>query len=465
MNTRSLLILGGAMFVALLVLSVVFFKERTAFIDIAYHLFCIVKDETFAIQNYRFGSFFTQLFPLLTSKLNCSLSTVAISYSISFIVLPLLTFLIILLGFKNTKVSIAYLLFVSLLTTHTFYWTQSELPQAMAFLFLFVAMLDNQIGKEKITKSLYFIGIILLTVVCFTHPLSIFAFAFLMAFYWLSFPEKRKLLYRISLAFAIIYTVKSTVFITPYDLKSVGGLSNFVKFFPHYLGLQSNKNLYQNLKHDYYIFVLATLLVCGYYLYQKDFKKLFLVVAAIVGYTFIVNIKFAYGDLQFYLENQYLLLGIFVGIPLSYDVLANDKFRKFSLSIVTIICFFAVFRIYNAHKTYTQRLEWNRNFLAKTAKLPQKKLIIPAAYAPMDTLLMTWGASYEFWILSTLESNQTRSIIIENDVYEFDWAKENTNTFISKWGNFDYHTLNKNYFKFSDTTSRYQRITEASQLQ
>jgi len=280
----------------------------------------------------------------------------------------------------------------------------------------------------------------------------------------LSFPEKRKLLYQTSLAFAIIYTVKSTVFITPYDLKSVGGLSNFVKFFPHYLGLQSNKNLYQNLKHDYYIFVLATLLVCGYYLYQKNFKKLFLVVAAIVGYTFIVNIKFAYGDLQFYLENQYLLLGIFVGIPLSYDVLADIKFSKISFGIVAVICFFGVFRIYNTHKTYTQRLEWNRNFLAKTAKLPQKKLIIPASFAPMDTLLMTWGASYEFWILSTLESNQTRSIIIENDVYEFDWAKDNNKAFIAKWGNFDYQTLNKTYFKFSDTTS-YQRITEATQLQ
>lgn len=42
MNKRILLILGGAMFGALLVLSVVFFKERTAFIDIAYHLFFIL---------------------------------------------------------------------------------------------------------------------------------------------------------------------------------------------------------------------------------------------------------------------------------------------------------------------------------------------------------------------------------------------------------------------------------------
>lgn len=96
--------------------------------------------------------------------------------------------------------------------------------------------------------------------------------------------------------------------------------------------------------------------------------------------------------------------------------------------------------------------------------LPQKKLIIPAQFAPMDTLLMTWGASYEFWLLSTLENNESRSIIIENDIYEFNWAKDNNKAFIAKWGNFDYQNLNKTYFKFNDTT-RYERITEASQLQ
>ena len=109
-------------------------------------------------------------------------------------------------------------------------------------------------------------------------------------------------------------------------------------------------------------------------------------------------------------------------------------------------------RIYATHPMYTKRLNVYRNFLKATENSTQKKLIIPASVAPMNTLLMTWASSYEFWLLSTIEKGESRSVIIEEKPGEFDWAMPERNSFIAKWGLWKYDQLDKRYFIFQDST-------------
>lgn len=112
MNKKQILIIGIFTYGVLLILSILFYKERTAFADISYHLFAILKDGTFAIQNNRFGAAITQLVPLVGSKLGLSLKAIAISYSIAFALLYLLIFIIICEYLKNTKIALAFLFLV-----------------------------------------------------------------------------------------------------------------------------------------------------------------------------------------------------------------------------------------------------------------------------------------------------------------------------------------------------------------
>lgn len=63
---------------------------------------------------------------------------------------------------------------------------------------------------------------------------------------------------------------------------------------------------------------------------------------------------------------------------------------------------------------------------------------------------MTWGSSYEFWLLSTLETGESRSIIIEEREGEYDWMLPEKKTFFTKWGGYPYEQFNKKYFKFED---------------
>jgi hypothetical protein len=452
MDQKKVFILGLCTYSVLFIFSILFYKERTVFLDIAYHLFYILKDGGFAIQNNRFGAAITQLFPLAGSKMGLSINHIARLYSVGFILFYGTAFVIICQVIKNTKIALVFLVFSILMTTHTFYWIQSELPQGATFLFIFLAVFDNVLKGTTIPAYFNWISSSLLFIVCFTHPLLLFACLFAFLFFYLNYPPNRKLVLSTAVTYLTFYFIKALFFKTSYDTQAMGGLKNIFLLFPHYFNIQSNKNFLKYLLHDYYFLPILLVLVGIIYIKQKKHMKLGLMLCFFLGYIFIVNISNPSGADQFYLENQYLILSIFVGMPFVFDYLPTIKNKQIPIVIVSTIAIVGVIRICNAHQFYTRRLEWNRNLLYQTSLEPQKKLILSITKVPKDKLLMTWASSYEFWLLSTLEQGISRSIIVEETPNEFDWALNKNKSFIAKWGVFDYSTLDNRYFKFIDTT-------------
>jgi hypothetical protein len=185
MDQKRVFILGLCTYSVLFIFSILFYKERTVFLDIAYHLFYILKDGSLAIQNNRFGAAITQLFPLVGSKIGLSINHIAQLYSVGFILFYGMTFVFICQVIKNSKIALVFLLFSVLMTTHTFFWIQSELPQGAAFLFIFLGIFDNVLKRTTIPAYFIWIASFLLIIVCFTHPLLLFAcfFSFLFSFF------------------------------------------------------------------------------------------------------------------------------------------------------------------------------------------------------------------------------------------------------------------------------------------
>jgi hypothetical protein len=73
----------------------------------------------------------------------------------------------------------------------------------------------------------------------------------------------------------------------------------------------------------------------------------------------------------------------------------------------------------------------------------------------MDTVIMTWAASYEFWLISTIEKNNTSSINIEEYEGEYDTSLYLKNALIVKRKDFNYNKLNPTYFILKDTSTSY----------
>lgn len=447
----KLLIWGIVSFVITLSLSIYFYLERTVFLDISFHLFYLLKDKSFAIQNYRYAAFFTQLFPLSAGELGWSLKSIAVLYSASFVLLPLIVFGLIVGCYKNLKIGVAYLFYLSVMATHSFFWIQSELPQGMAFLFLFLAVLDDfyHTNKAKSLKGLLLT--LLLFLIVFSHPLVIFPMSFIGLYFWLYYIKNRWTTVVVFALFIFIYGIKSVFFKTGYDSSATDSLLNYSFSWKEVLSLPSLKLFLHYLVTDYYLWGVFFITIVLYYWLQKEFVKLLLVIMFSFALISIICITYINSIDQFYLENQYQLLAFFVVIPVSYDLTGKLNFRWIVLCLVVMQGLF-VMRVCLVSKVYEKRLEYYRNIMSSTESWEKKKIIYPIALVDKEIILMDWASSYEFWLLSTIETGNTRSIIISYQKDEFDYAISNNHCFITKWGAPDYNEFKSPYFVLDDTT-------------
>ncbi len=457
LTNKNILRLGFSTYLILGFFAGYYYKERTAFTDISFHLFELLRTGEMAIQNFRFGAFFTQAFPLLAAKAGLSLTQVAVLYSLSFIVLPFLLFLIILRGLKQEKMALVLLLFSTLMVTHTFYWTQSELPQGVAFATLYFALLTKAVQQEYIPN--YYVGwtFPLVFLVVFVHPLMLFAVVFTLLFLALHYPAKRGFILYNLMGFALVYFIKTKVFKTEYDSQAMDGLKNAFKLLPRFWSLESSQRFLGYLWTDYFMLLATFATVSIWYFWQKKWLQLALMWLFSAGFLCIVNATYSKGAHQYYIENQYLLLSLFVIFPFVFDFLPAIPSKPWSKAIVPLILVVGLVRICTSNDLYTARLQWLRSFMEKRAEEQPGKLVLDASKVPPDTLMLTWGSHYEFWLLSTLEQGVTRSITIEEKKDEYNWTMNNNHAFVTRWGVFDYKALNPRYFVFPDTVSGYKR--------
>ena len=127
MSRKSIFLTGIFTYSVLLLLAAVFYKKRVILFDAGYQLFCIVKNKSFAIQCFRFGSVFIQAFPLLATWFHLSLSIVAMSWSLAFILFYAGCFFVCFYFFRDEKSALILLLFSVMMVSQTFYWMQCEL--------------------------------------------------------------------------------------------------------------------------------------------------------------------------------------------------------------------------------------------------------------------------------------------------------------------------------------------------
>jgi len=76
----------------------------------------------------------------------------------------------------------------------------------------------------------------------------------------------------------------------------------------------------------------------------------------------------------------------------------------------------------------------------------------------MDLLKMTWATPYEFWLISTIETGTTSSIITQEKADELTWTKKKkfSKKIVLRWASFDYQDLNSQYFVLRDTVDIYK---------
>lgn len=461
MERKSLLWLGLITYSVLIIFAILFYKERMVFNDAAYHLFAILDKNDFAFQNHRYVAAFTQAFPLFASRLGLPLEYIAILYSVSFEFFAIIVFLVLISGFKNTQLALGFLLFSTLMVRHSFFWCLSELVQGTSVYFIYLAFwfrsIEKGYYKAGVTSKLLMFSLLILLV--FSHPLMPFCVLFGSMFLFLFFRNEdfsvRKSIIVHSIFYTVLYLLRSYFLRTGNDTSSSSSFIRGLKLFPNYFDIPSNINFVRYFLYDYTFISLIAIAVGLYYLIKREYLFLLLFSTAFFVYTFINNISEPYGFEQFYVEYRYLILSVFVIFPFVFHLLPLIKSHYTINIIVSIPVMLSLFFIFNLQPTYLKRTRWHQNLMKRTADFPKKKLIVVPNEGIRDSLRMYWGAPYEMWLISTIETGESRSIIIEESPNQFDEAMSQNAQFQTKWAMCWYSYFHSKYIQFNDTTTAY----------
>lgn len=435
--------LGVLTYVTLLVMATLFYKERVVMCDAAFQFFSILKNDGFAIQINRFGAALTQIFPLLASKMHLPLYAVALSYSLSFVLYYFSIFLIVLLGFKNEKIALVILLFNTLLVRHSFFWIQCEFVQGAVFTLLYLAILEHNLNKEKIATWFWVVSPFFIITIIYFYPSLLFILVFGILFYALLHPSKIILLGILMTSYLFLLAIKLKFFNNFYDHASMEGLKYLKSEFPNYLSLKSFKDFYRFLINDYYFVAIIWIINLVYLIFWKKYLHAILMSFFLLGVCFIINVNYATGVDQFYIESQYLILVVFVAFPFAYFLAPNLKLKPWLRAFMMVSIFISLLRIVVTSEVYKDRLACAR----KIAEESPTKRIMVLSDAQRHILKYTWGISFEVWLLSTLEHPKTRSVVYEDSIGQFDMFLQDSKKFITLMGIFEYQDLNSQYFK------------------
>ena len=139
-------------------------------------------------------------------------------------------------------------------------------------------------------------------------------------------------------------------------------------------------------------------------------------------------------------------------IPFIFDTLPQIKI-KYQYPLLFCIVIIRLLHIYDAHRPYTERLTWERDYLSKTQNDTKRKIISGLTEFPKEILFDNWATPYEFWLLSTIEQKSSRSVVFVDNKDKLLWAVPKKDAFVTQWGVFDYHDFPLVYFIFRDTSS------------
>lgn len=458
-NLVRLYRLGFFFYLAYVVLALVYYRERSSFLDIPYHIFEMTHREGPAIQNYRFVALLSQWAPVLAIRLGLSLKAIMVIYSLVFALLyGMVYWLCGLLG--QYRIGLAWLLCQTLFVTHTFFWMQSELPQSMAVLFLSLAVLLWQPEGKGWSIIRVLLLLLLLPTLAFGHPLLAAPYLAVLAVFWFFYKEKNKRLWIAATAviYLAAYITRAIFFATTYDSGAMDPLlDNAAENLKHIGSLPVTRFVLRKWIGAYALMPLALgFLLWLYARLRVSAWQWLILLSGFFGYLLLIIL----GDVNettqpFYRENLLLPLGIILAVPLALYGFPFLIEKRGAMPLLWVIMIGALARFMVVGFQYQERYRW---LVAFVKEHQHEKLIITDRPEYVNALIMTWATPYESWLVSTTESGKTASLIIYENPQELEWATHDAKKFLTRWGTFPYEQLPARYFHFTDTLTTYRIV-------
>jgi len=451
-----------ALFAILLLGAIIFWRERMLFCDASYIFFYIANWEQLIIQQSRYGSFVTQIFPYLSTQMQWPLQTGLLLYSMSFNLFYLAVASVLVVVYREYGLAILMGFYFTLFISQGYFWTNNEVHQGVAWMFLLFGT-AFYLAKRNVPLVWQIVAFIPLTFLAiFTHPTVMFPTSFLAGFFVM---QKEKLpfskwAYRI---FGIVLVVLSALKLWTasqgsYDKGRMTPIMemNFDAVDRALTSVVADTFFWKSLT-EYWLLPVLTLIGIIALIQQKRYWLLGFTLLTSALYFTAVCLAFQQ-FLTFYIESQFMPLTIALCVPFVFLFL--PKLRPRTVVIALILIFgIRLGYIAAAAPKFIERRAWIENVLADMrAQNINKAYILSTDMNVRETLILHWALPIESILASSLAGDKPRktvTVLTESEV-ESRLPEENSRM-ISAFENIPWERTDTYYFPF-DTTSNYERI-------
>jgi hypothetical protein len=459
---KPLVLIGHLAFLITSILVIIFYKERSFYNDSGQLIFEMLNEGKCKLFQGRYSMYITEAIPLLAIKAGASLKSVLIIYSLSFIFIQYICFLICTYGFKNIESGLSIAL-APLMIRICFGQAVCEPWMAIGYSAVFYALFNSyETFKKKGTKFIvifYFLTALLIAVNFFIHPLSLFMIVFSVGFACI-YKEQWKQPHIYITLLLVVFVLLSKFFFprNSYEENYFEGLKHpwailryihqtyMIKFIGKYFG-------------ELFIYFLIPLLASTILLIKK--KKPVAAGFAIffcAFYILMTAISTYKGDSNIQLEIRLIPLIFMALLPLG--ILITQQKRSFAIlgGIVLLVGTSYVHIILNVKRNHTRRLETYQYFLNEAVQYNTNKFFVRIPH--LNERINSWGSAGETLMLTSLDGpeNSKTIIFVDDKMHIEEGIDSYPCTFIwVSWRLYASETyLNKKYFDLKCT--KYQEL-------
>jgi len=447
-------LIGFLFFGALLFICWIFYKERMLNIDPASFCFQIIQSKTYLIAVGRWPLVLTQLLPVAFINLHCSLEIFLKVYSISFILIYYLAYLICTLVLKNYRGGMALMLVLCLGFRWVFYYATCEL-----FLgFLLAILLWCIISHKNPYSSAYkkwlstIVSLFLIYTLSYCHQITLFMIVFVVLLELIGNKRWKDLhLWTILLLTFVWYFIRIKFLTTSsYETAKMDGMDDFFYYLPNLFTLSSWRYLNNFLTETLWVMSIIFLFCLIIALIRKKLLLFIYSLLYFCGYYLFLAMMFAQSVDEIFLQYYSIIFGFMTGVLFMY--LVYDFIPKhLSILLVAIILSLNVYGIYKSHDIPTERINYKERLTHYGQRFSNKKFLINTKNVPGNIVQFSHFLPYETILYTALQSpDSAQTFFVANKMDEYDSLITKQNAFLSiSWNPDLYHQkdFDKNYYR------------------
>ncbi len=404
-HKRIIYVITGISFLLFsLILSVIFFKERCFSFDSAFVLWKMIVTNDFSIEHFRNGDVVCQSIPLMFIKLKVSLLHIAISYSMSIVLMQIIIYLFITLILKDVESGIIYILTLLILIRNAFYFPCTEVQQGMPFLILQLSVMRKCIEKDVLYKNRYLLFSGLLSIILLNfHVLLILPAFFVHGYLFIDdkFNHKREIAISTLFLSAATFYKRILCPVSEYEINKQIPIKKRIEILPDTFNFPSTKYFFYFIS-EYWMFVVPVIILLIFFQLKRGSVLLFAYYWTVfLGICLLIFQTHYLGESPMMYENYYIVISFLIalGLVLTWKVVFH-KNVAIAVFIIFVVC--SSFSIVCARKYYSLRIDYLERIVKYGQTMPEKKYILAEENYPQSYAWSSWALPFETTLISAL---------------------------------------------------------------